>query len=374
MDDLILDNECKQFTEQKKVNFSIDMQQDQQLEFPRQKKKEQNDDSKINLRNYKKKSKAKKHKSTYNREVFKSPQYLPKWGQFELIGDEKIKLTVTLKDIGLEGLDSYETKSKQEIKPPKTPPESPVKNNNIINEIENNNNDKLNEEMLMKKVQKAWIERKKQTKKINTYDPEIFQNPEYGPPIKPQFEDVPPVKLNVKLMDIGLKGLDSFNSNSKPKIKQEKIQEIKPPEIPPKNETNEIKDDNELDEKMLMKRVQEKWKERKKMLKSINTYSPLKFRLSYYSPKKKIKPKGAPPIKLSVTLKDIGLEGLDAYPPISTVPNTIKNNKNREKNKKNGQNQFSFAIKQPNESPHHSNIRVKRRIMNSQSIIDSSTI
>lgn len=378
MDDLALDNKCKQFTDQKKVNFSIDIQQDQQLEFPHQKKKEQNDDDKINLnkkqRNCKKKAKTIKYKSTYNREVFKASQYLPKWGQFEHIDAEEIKLTVTLKDIGLEGLDSYETKSKQEIKPLKPPPENPPKNN--INENANNDklNEKLNEEMLMKKVQKAWIERKKQAKKINTYDPEIFQNPEYGPPIQPQFKDVPPVKLNVQLKDIGLNGLDSIDSNSKPKSKQESIQEIKQPENPPKNETNEIKDDNKLDEKMIMKRVQEKWKERKEMLKSINTYSPLIFRLSYYSPKKKIKLKKAPPVKLSVSLKDIGLEGLDAYPPISTVPNTTKNNKNREKNKNNGQKEFSFEIKQPNESPQHSNIRTKRRIMNNQSIIDSSTL
>lgn len=369
MDDVEHEKDSVQIPEPLKANISFGIPEDQQSEPSYQDENDSFDDSEKNQspkkqKNGKRKSKKSKHKSTYDQEVFKAPQYLPKWGQLELIDAEPIKLTVTLKDIGLEGLDSYQTKSKPKVRQP-SPPKviiEETKKNNTKSEQEIIDKE-LYEQMRMKKVQEAWIERKKQQKKINTYDPEIFTNPEYGPEIPPKFEDAPPIKLTVKLKDIGLKGLDSFKTKKKQK-KVEIKQEIKPPRSPPKKSISEA-ENNKLNEEMRMKKVQEAWKERKEIEKKLNTYSPLKFRLSYYAPKQKIKLKEAPPVKLTVSLKDIGLEGLDSYPIINTAPSTPKAKHRRIKRTNDyddDEKEVSFAIKQPSETPQHSNVRTKRKM------------
>ena len=274
------------------------MTEDYQLKIPSDKRKDLVDAQTSTTFKDRRRPKP-KHVSTYDPKIFRTSQFEPKNGRFTLANAPPIKLNVTLKDIGMEGLDSYANEiPKEEDKQSHSKSEAKK-----IEDIE-----KLNEEMRRRKITEAWKKRKELEKKINTYDPKIFRASAFSPTAAKKLnpEDIPPIKLNVELKDIGLEGLDSIGHCN--------AQEVKP-RSPPQVDIKDEVEIARLEEEMRMKKVQEEWKKRKEMEKKINTYDPKIFRASAFSPTaaKKLNPEDIPPIKLNVELKDIGLEGLDSF-------------------------------------------------------------
>ncbi|KAK8871657.1 hypothetical protein M9Y10_007394 [Tritrichomonas musculus] len=306
-----------------------------QMKISHTKKNKEYNNSEIKTGN-KRKSTWLKHLSTYDPNIFNVSQFEPRGGRFNPANAEPIKLVVTLKDIGLEGLDSYKSETTKEIEP-QSPPKTKIKEKTKKN---SEDIEKLNEQRRMKRIQEDWDQKKRVEKQINTYDPKIFYTSHYSPrdEIRPDF--IPPIKLNVKLEDIGLEGLDSY----KPETTKEKE-----PQSPPitktykKVKTENSEDIEKLNEKMRMKKIQEEWEKKKKKEKEINTYDPQIFYTSHHSPRDEIRPDFIPPIKLNVKLEDIGLEGLDSYDtkdgqeyrPNSPTKSVTKKSNIRKKAKKN---------------------------------------
>ena len=214
--------------------------------------------------------------------------------------------------------------------------------------------------MILKKVQEAWGKRKEQEKNTNTYDPKLFYGSHYSPTSKLNPENIEPIKLKVELKDIGLEGLDSYST------KNEKESEQQSPTKYTIQKTKEEIDPKKQYEQMRMKKIQEEWELKKKVEKTMNTYDPKIFAASHYSPKSKREPEKVEPIKLTIGLKDIGMEGLDSYEhksnsfsPTKQVQEPIRNQKSNNSNDDDDENKYT--IKQPSEKSTHSNFRTKRR-------------
>lgn len=131
-----------------------------------------------------------------------------------------IKLTVTLKDIGLEGLDEPYPSSKSSIKHnreelPKLNNTKKHSNTQVLSHKNGElpiltNHKHASIQASIQKVQEQKSTPRKKQEHISTYDPSIFYAPIYpqSPVRAPrQFND--PIELTVTLKDIGLDGLDS---------------------------------------------------------------------------------------------------------------------------------------------------------------------